>query len=202
MGLEMPVKPQTKVAPKVQAKEKVPAKTKSKPQPKQVAAAPKKPAAKVVPKKVIPKPATERTDPRVKYQFTEEEVIGMLHEGKSLKSIARHYKCAFAALWKWCHAESDRSARVRESMEYSSHMYAEMAEEVLLAADENPMAISKARELAQHYRWMAKVRAPRVYGEKMQVEADIKTTPDQVQNQLLATLTALQVKQGNDNSSD
>lgn len=140
---------------------------------KPIKAAPKKVAAKTTPKKAVVKKSEPKVPAAVKYNFNEQEVLEKLFEGESLKAIARFYKATFSVLWTWCHAEPDRSARVRAAMEHSAYMYAEKAEAVLLMAEENAASISKARELAQHYRWMSKVRAPRVFGDKVDIKSEV-----------------------------
>lgn len=81
-----------------------------------------------------------------------------------------------SSLWNFLnHADnSDFSARIKAAMVKSAASFAEKGLEVLEQAKGGNMAeMSRAREIAQHYRWMAGKRNPREYGEKVQIDQTI-----------------------------
>jgi hypothetical protein len=93
-----------------------------------------------------------------------------IETGKSQREIADSLKLLNSDISKWLALDEKRSARVREARVISSRHWDEQAEAVLIAADEDkPGAITKARELASHYRWRAKCYAPKEYGDKVGV---------------------------------
>ena len=76
----------------------------------------------------------------------------------------------------------------RRSAEYWDHA-AEMALKGASTRDE----ISKARELANHYRWRAKMRDPARYGDKLQVDGaiQVQADPRQIEDKLQSLLGAV-----------
>ena len=95
--------------------------------------------------------------------------------GESLSSIAKSIDMYPSQLHAWVEADPERSARARAARIQSADAYADKAESVLLRAN-NAVEIAKARELAQHYRWMAKVRKPAEYGDRQQVDQNVNVT--------------------------
>lgn len=98
-----------------------------------------------------------------------DKAIDLIVEGKSVKDIAASFNITIQGMYKMF-AKVEFSTRVREAMELSASTYAEKAEEVLQMAEANQIEISRARELAQHYRWMAGKRAPKKYGDKLDID--------------------------------
>lgn len=98
----------------------------------------------------------------------------LLHEGMSVAEVARQLKIPSRTLWDWIDRDPVRAERVRATLQRSAHAYAQMAADVLRSAPNEPAAIAKARELAQHYRWMARVLHPRVFGDRTTHEHEHK----------------------------
>lgn len=109
-------------------------------------------------------------------KFDIDVVCSMLVEGAKWKDIASIFSIPLSTLYDSITRSSEFSARVRESKDISADSYAEMAESVLQNAISDGVEIQRARELAQHYRWMAGKRSPKRYGEstKMEHSGEIK----------------------------
>lgn len=87
--------------------------------------------------------------------------------GKSLTKIAEMLGCNIASVSNWLSADAQRSARARQTRAAAAWYWDEQAEQELRDAALTPEAVAKARELAQHFRWRAKVTDPANYGDKV-----------------------------------
>ena len=103
-----------------------------------------------------------------------DEIIELLIEGKSYRQIAEILKVKLTTLHDYT-SKPEHSARAREALEYSATTFDDKAEEVLITAESSPTEIQRARELAQHYRWRAAKRAPKKYGDKVDVTSNGET---------------------------
>lgn len=90
-------------------------------------------------------------------------------ECHSMTHIAHSLDVSIGSLVSWLAADSDRSARSREARARTALLWEERAEDRISNATD-PFSLSKAKELAHHYRWRASKIAPRDYGDKMQQE--------------------------------
>lgn len=86
--------------------------------------------------------------------------------GLTMRAIASSLGVSFGTLGLWIGAQPDRSARVRDARQHAAQLWDEKAEQAIIEATD-ALGLSKARELAQHYRWRASKIAPREYGDKM-----------------------------------
>lgn len=95
-------------------------------------------------------------------------VCEMLLSDLGYEAIAAKFRTTSSRISEWIHSDAERSARAREALRRSSITCDYKAETAILGLSSNatPGDIAKARELAQHYRWRAKVRNPHDYGEK------------------------------------
>jgi predicted transcriptional regulator len=112
-------------------------------------------------------------------------------DGKSYRKIAEENGCTSAYVVKWLSADSERSARARTARMISAQTADEEALEVLRDKEIDP---SRAREIAQHLRWRAKVVNPREYGEKLQIDGkmEVNTLTDaQIEARALAIRSRL-----------
>ncbi len=114
---------------------------------------------------------------------------------QTLTAIAQDLDVSIGTLLTWMEANPERSARVREARMRTARLWDEKATKVIEDASD-PFELSKAKELAHHYRWRASKIAPRDYGDKVAIGgADdlppIKTMPD---DQLDAKLAALHAR--------
>lgn len=102
-----------------------------------------------------------------------EPIIDEIIDGKTFREMASKRGVSISMLQKYLALEK-HSARTREALLISSNSYADLGEEALKNAKGTIVEIQRARELAQHYRWKASKRAPKIYGDKMEVEQTIK----------------------------
>lgn len=129
---------------------------------------PAKTAAKKAPaqrKAAEPKPMTARE--KLDAFGIDALVEGILHP-KSMRQIAEEIDVSQGSLVAWIGATPERSARAREARSQTAMMWDEKATHAIAEALD-PFELSKAKELAHHYRWRAAKIAPREYGDKVDV---------------------------------
>ena len=104
--------------------------------------------------------------------FGLDRILDLIEEGMFLTEIAKEIGVGRRRLHHWISADADRKAAVDEARMESAHADARRAEDVLkaLGPDSTPSEVARARELAQQYRWAAKVRNRRVYGDQQVIE--------------------------------
>lgn len=117
-------------------------------------------------KKVPAKKAKASKAPPNKHQLNIDDIITQIIDGKTFRQMAAQFSVPLSTLHDFI-AKAEHSARARAALELSASQYANKAEEVLINAKGNSIEISRARELAQHYRWMAGKRNPKTYGDKI-----------------------------------
>lgn len=88
-------------------------------------------------------------------------------DGLSYAEICAKLEISKASIVNWLAADSDRSARAKEALRLSAQGEDDKAETILFRKDLDPTI---RRELAFHYRWRARVRNPKDYGEKVQID--------------------------------
>lgn len=95
-----------------------------------------------------------------------------LRDGKSYREISEEIGVSKASVANWIAAKPERSARAQEARRISAQEEDERALKVLedLPSDPTSGQVSKAREIAAHRRWRAKVRDPENYGDRMKVD--------------------------------
>lgn len=108
-----------------------------------------------------------------KIELDLDNIVEMILQGDSYKTIAQKLNIGLTKLHEFT-SNTNHSARVREALIISASTFADKAEEVLLNAKRDSIEIQRARELAQHYRWKASKRAPKVYGDKLDLTSDGK----------------------------
>ena len=91
----------------------------------------------------------------------------------SYRDIAETAGVKIPTLRYWLEADPARSARARAARTQSAAECDQKALEVLKNAERDQIEMTRAREIAQHYRWRAKVRDPRRYGDKLAVDATL-----------------------------
>ena len=109
-----------------------------------------------------------------------EAFIDEILDGKSYRDIAREMGIGISAIARWLSVDSERSARVKAALTQTAVNCDDEALEVLRDKGMEP---ARAREIAHHLRWRARVRDPRQYGEKLEI--DQKTTVVNLSNEEL-----------------
>lgn len=86
-------------------------------------------------------------------------------EGATQREICAELEIGLASLGRWIASKPEHSARVREARISAARVFEEKAGQVIEDAAD-PFELSKAKELAHHYRWKAAKASPKEYGEK------------------------------------
>lgn len=102
-----------------------------------------------------------------------EAVLEAIVEGKTFRQMAADFEVSISTLHAFL-TKDEHSARARAALALSSSQYAEKAELTLIEAVGTKEELSRAKELAQHYRWMASKRNPALFGEKVDVTSGDK----------------------------
>jgi hypothetical protein len=93
--------------------------------------------------------------------------------GETYTQIASKYKVTYGVLHRFI-SNTDNSARVILARQQSADVYDDKAEQSLKDAKSTLTEITRARELASHYRWRAAKRNPKAYGDKLDLTSDNK----------------------------
>jgi hypothetical protein len=88
----------------------------------------------------------------------------------SYREMASKYGMSLTLLFDFLH-DPEHSARIKEARQASADMDSDKAEQVLIDAQSTMTEVTRARELAQFYKWRASKKAPRHYGERIEVES-------------------------------
>ena len=102
-------------------------------------------------------------------EFGTDALCEHLMGGGSLTSAAAQLGVSLSAFIAWVESDADRSARAREARAAAAKLWDELAEHHIASAAD-VFQLSRAKELAHHYRWRAKAVAPRDYGDKVTQE--------------------------------
>lgn len=98
--------------------------------------------------------------------MSEDSILAAIEDGQSFAYIAQRLECARSTLTAWLNADTDRSARVTHARQLAAAAWDEMAESGIQNASD-PFELSKAKEMAHHFRWRSSKIAPKQYGDKL-----------------------------------
>lgn len=98
-----------------------------------------------------------------------DNICARITAGESMTAISAEIGVHVSTLIEWSQDDTQRSARMRAARENAARIWDEKAEHGLAAATD-PFELSRAKELAHHYRWRAKALAPREYGDRVTQE--------------------------------
>lgn len=95
-----------------------------------------------------------------------EQLIDMLEDGLSYDEIKQKFGVRGENISDFVN-KSEYSARARDAMKNSAQRYSKLALDSLLAikTGDDKADITRQRELAHHYRWLAKVKSPKEFNE-------------------------------------
>lgn len=115
-------------------------------------------------KKSGPKPVK-----RSALDSVERDIIEDFRAGYGYRYVAEKNRVSLTTLWEWVSSDNERYNACARAREESAD---QCDEEALQAIEEaaDPFELAKARELAIHMRWRAKVRNPKRYGDRIQTE--------------------------------
>lgn len=125
----------------------------------------------------------------------ENDILQAIENGESITAIAKSAGSDKAALSRWLRADEQRSVRARDARMHAASSWDEAAEHEIRAAVD-AFELSKAKEIAHHYRWRASKIAPGQYGDRLELGGTLglKTAPtDMTDAQLEAVIRAKKV---------
>jgi transposase-like protein len=99
-----------------------------------------------------------------------ELVVERLTTPMMMAEIARELGVTPSRLTRWCAADPQRSARVREARRMAAALWEEKAQKAIEDAKDD-LELKKAKELAHHLRWKASKIDPGQFGDKIEVGA-------------------------------
>jgi LytS/YehU family sensor histidine kinase len=106
-----------------------------------------------------------------------DEVIEMIRQARSYEEIQKKFAVheKYVAFFI---TQSEYSARAREAQRESAETIATKAELSLLQiqADDTQASVTRQRELAHHYRWLAAKKNPARFGDSTKIQAEVKDT--------------------------
>ncbi len=97
-----------------------------------------------------------------------DEILEMVISGDTLQEIATKFNCVKSVVSRFL-SQKEHSARAHEAYTISAMIIADKAIEVL---KDEKVDIARARELASHYRWEAKMRDRNRYGDKSDITSN------------------------------
>lgn len=104
--------------------------------------------------------------PRVTDGLDIDEVCQRISDGDYLDTIAKDNGIRIGTLLAWLDETPDKSARARAARQATAKYWEEKAASGIADAKDG-FELSKAKELAHHYRWRASKIAPKEYGDKV-----------------------------------
>jgi hypothetical protein len=99
-----------------------------------------------------------------------EVVFEDIYNGLSYRAMAEKYGMSLTLLFEFLH-NPEHSARIKEVRQASADMDSDRAEQVLIESEGTMAEVTRARELAQFYKWRASKKAPKYYGDKLETES-------------------------------
>jgi hypothetical protein len=99
-----------------------------------------------------------------------ETVFEDIYNGLSYRAMAEKYGMSLTLLFEFLH-NPEHSARIKEVRQASADMDSDRAEQVLIESEGTMAEVTRARELAQFYKWRASKKAPKYYGDKLETES-------------------------------
>jgi len=95
-----------------------------------------------------------------------EAVIDCLQNGGTYDDLKQKFGVTYEAVSEFIN-KSEFSARAKDAQKNSAQKYAKLALDSLIAikTGDDKADITRQRELAHHYRWLAKVKAPKEFNE-------------------------------------
>lgn len=98
---------------------------------------------------------------------SEDDIIERIECGESIAGVASEIGCNRSVLWKWLEADEKRSARATRARQIATMAWDDKAETGISQAND-AFELSRAKELAHHYRWRASKIDPSRYGDKVE----------------------------------
>ena len=97
-------------------------------------------------------------------------ICARITDGDMLATICEDIGVSRPALTAWINSDPERQARADRARIDAAASYVEAAERAIIDAPSDSTELTRARELAHHYRWKAAKSNPRRYGDKVTQE--------------------------------
>lgn len=117
----------------------------------------------------MPKAKGDKSPQQILNDVGIKQVCEWITEGVSYRDIAKRLDISLGSFTWWIDGDKERSHACASAREVAAQTYDEMALEVIEDAQDQ-FALSKAKEMAVHYRWRAKAANPKRYGDRTQTE--------------------------------
>ena len=97
-------------------------------------------------------------------------ICSRIVDGEMMGDICGDIGVSRPALAAWINSDPERQARADRARIDAAAAYVEAAERAIIDAPSDSTELTRARELAHHYRWKASKSNPRRYGDKVTQE--------------------------------
>lgn len=105
------------------------------------------------------------------YMLNIDFIIEDILNGMTYRAMAQKYGVPLSTFNDFI-SNPEHSARAKNAQITSAQTFEDKAEEVLINAERDGVEIQRAKELSQLYKWKARVRNPKAYGDKIDVTSD------------------------------
>lgn len=120
---------------------------------------------------------------------SEDEVFERIAAGESLNAIALSLNLSESGMREWIGKDSDRSAKYARAREARAHRFAERIAEIANdVASPTGIAPDRARVAIDALKWTASKLLPRQYGDKVEIDATVKSVKQMTDEELLAII--------------
>lgn len=96
-----------------------------------------------------------------------DEILDMFRDGHTFRYVCSAFEVSSRTMSKFLSLPENKD-HYRSVLQESADAYVDKAEEALINAPADKNELYRARELAQHYRWLASKRNPNRFGDKLE----------------------------------
>lgn len=104
-----------------------------------------------------------------------DDILDMFRDGYTFRAVCSEFGVSSRTMNKFLSLPENKD-QYYAVLQESADAYADKAEEVLLTAPSDKNELYRARELAQHYRWLASKRNPKRFGDRLEVDQKTEAT--------------------------
>lgn len=104
-----------------------------------------------------------------------DDILDMFRDGYTFRAVCSKFGVSSRTMNKFLSLPENKD-QYYAVLQESADAYVDKAEEVLLTAPADKNELYRARELAQHYRWLASKRNPKRFGDRLEVDQKTEAT--------------------------
>lgn len=104
-----------------------------------------------------------------------DEILDMFRDGSTYRAVCASFDVSSRTMSKFL-SLPENVDQYRTVLQESADAYVDKAEEALLNAPADKIELYRARELSQHYRWLASKRNPKRFGDRIEVDQKTEAT--------------------------